>query len=53
LFQLSKYRKTPFLAQGVRTIEFGVVRPFTNNESHNPKKKVLFLTIGPPMLPVN
>src|SRR5712691_1480712 len=53
LFQLSKYRKMPFRAHGVSTMEFGVVRLFTRRLSHSAKKNVLFLTIGPPKLPVN
>src|SRR5712691_5276229 len=47
LFQVSKYRKMPFLAHGVSTIEFGVVRRLTRVLSHKAKKNVLFLTIGP------
>ncbi len=34
-------------------MEFGVVRPLTRGLSHSAKKNVLFLTIGPLMLPVN
>src|SRR5215468_5351233 len=52
LFQPSKYRKIPFRAHGVSTIGFCVVRALTFSPSNNPKKNVLFLTIGPPRLRV-
>src|SRR2546429_8078600 len=43
----------PLRAQGVSTIWFWFVRARTSTPSNNAKKNVLFLTIGPPMLPVN
>src|SRR5262245_32985026 len=53
LFQLSKYRKMPFRAQGVSTTGFWVVRARTMTSSNNAKKNVLFFFMGPPRLPVN
>src|SRR5882672_9203804 len=50
LFQVSKYRKMPFRAQGVNTMTFRRVRLLLIRPSHNPKKNVLFLTMGPPAL---
>src|SRR5262249_9346434 len=52
LAQPSQYRKIPFLAQSVSTMGLTVVRSRSICWSHSVKKKVLFLTIGPPRLPV-
>ena len=43
----------PLRAHGVSTMGFWFVRARTITSSNNVKKNVLFLTIGPPMLPVN
>ena len=48
----SKYRKTPFRAQGVRTVAYVLARPRLKFMSHKAKKNVLFLMIGPPALMV-
>ena len=52
LFQPSKYLKIPFRAHGVSTVALLFVRVDGNKPFHRKKKNVLFLTIGPPMLPV-
>src|SRR5437868_6277236 len=52
LCQLSKYRKMPFRAHGVSTVALELLRVAGSRPSHRAKKNVLFLTIGPPTLPV-
>ena len=42
----------PFRAQGVSTVALMLLRVLGSRPSHRKKKNVLFLTIGPPMLPV-
>ena len=51
--QPSQYRKMPFLAQSVSTTGLCIVRCRSNCWSHNAKKNVLFLMIGPPRLTVS
>ena len=52
LFQLSKYRKMPLRAHGVRTTAFTVWRSLTSTPSQRTKKNDLFFLTGPPKLSV-